>query len=58
MFEAVQGQMVFCFTKGERTIEAMVERLEEDEGDFTTDWTPCLVCWRPIPAWTSQQLWL
>ena len=37
MSEAVQRQMVFCSTDGARTIEAMVERLERDEGDFTTD---------------------
>ena len=34
MSEAAQGQMVFCSTEGERTIEAMVERLEGDERGF------------------------
>ena len=42
MSEAVQGQMVFCSTEEERTIEAMVERLEGDEEEFHDRLDPLL----------------
>ena len=42
MSEAVQGQVVFCSTKGERTIEAVVVRLKGDKRGFYDRLDPLL----------------